>query len=65
MGKQKHNQELIQEMRENNRKAAKDKHIKFKIIGNHLFKESKELIYSIMTLNLKIFSLKLQRNKRN
>ena len=37
MKKQEHNQELIQEIRENNRMAPKDKQIKFKIIRNPLY----------------------------
>ena len=35
--KQKHNQQLIQQIRENNRKAPNDKQSKFKIIRNQLY----------------------------
>ena len=41
--KQKHNQELIQEIRENNRKAPKDKQTKFKIIRNQLYIDGEKL----------------------
>ena len=41
--KQKHNQELIQEIRENNRKAPKDKQTKFKIIRNQIYIDGEKL----------------------
>ena len=41
--KQKHNQELIQEIRENNRKAPKDKQTKFKIIQKQIYIDGEKL----------------------
>ena len=52
----KHNQELTQEIRENNRKAPRDKWSKFKIIRKQLFIDDKKLPDPIIPLNLKIFS---------
>ena len=41
--KQKHNQELIQEIRENNRKASKDEQAKFQIIRNQTYIDGEKI----------------------
>ena len=63
--KQRHKQELIQEIRGNNRKAPKDKQTKIKIIRNQLYIDGEKLIDPIIPQNPRISSSNPQMNKRN
>ena len=62
--KQKHNQELIQEIRENNRKAPKDKQTKFKTIRNQLYIDGENITDPIIPPEPEDFFFKYPEEQR-